>query len=79
MDRSHNWHIPQGSVLGPVLFLIYINDILEGIKSTIRLFADDTKIFGPVENREKSEILQNDVSYVSSWSSGYCRLMLINV
>ena len=42
--------VPQGSVLGPVMFLIYINDICEGMNSDIRLFADDTTVYVFVDN-----------------------------
>ena len=37
--------IPQGSVLGPILFVIFINDLPDQIRSTVKIFADDTKIF----------------------------------
>ena len=37
--------VPQGSVLGPLLFLIYVNDLVENIKSNIKFFADDTLLF----------------------------------
>ena len=47
----------------------YINDISEGIKSVIRLFADDTKLFGPVENDNESEVIQSNISHVRSWSN----------
>jgi len=60
--------VPQGSVLGPVLFLIFINDIDEGLFSHILKFADDTKIFNTVMSKADHDILQNDLASLEAWS-----------
>lgn len=60
--------IPQGSVLGPILFVIYINDILERINSDGLLFADDTKIFKCILSREDALSLQTDINLLEQWS-----------
>ena len=69
--------VPQGSVLGPLLFLIYINDIDECVNSKLLKFADDTKIFRVVTNPEEVKMLQNDLINLCNWSKDW--LMLFNV
>ena len=54
--------VPHGSVLGPVLFLLYINDINGNIKSPIRLFADDSIIYRKISSKTNHEIHQTDLS-----------------
>jgi len=60
---------PQRTVLGPLMFLLYINDIDENILSTIRLFADDCVIYRIIESVEDSLCLQSDLHTIYSWAN----------
>jgi len=53
--------VPQGSVLGPLLFLAYVNDIWRNMESTIRLFVDDCVIYRKIINNADMEKLQKDL------------------
>ena len=60
--------VPQGTVLGPLMFLVYINDICNGIDSQIRLFADDTIVYGVVRGLQDASTLQHDLDRLFDWS-----------
>ena len=69
--------VPQGSILGPLLFLVYINDLPDGLKSNAKLFADDTSLFTIVKDKnESANILNNDLQSISTWA--YNWKMLFN-
>ena len=71
-EKSH-WQtvssgIPQGSVLGPVLFIVFINDMPNTVKSLIKLFADDAKIYKAIESVHDISIIQDDIDKLYQWS-----------
>ena len=60
--------VPQGTVLGPTLFLLFINDITQNIDSDIRLFADDCLIYRPIDTPNDHILLQQDLTRLHEWS-----------
>jgi hypothetical protein len=60
--------IPQGSVLGPVLFICFVNDMPDVVHGLIRMFADDTEIFSNVDTAEACQRLQSDLDALQQWS-----------
>ena len=66
------WVFPQGSVLYPFLFPVYVNDIMNDINNDIRHFADDTSLFVVVENDHAAAAtsLADDLNVISNWAKG---------
>ena len=78
--------VPQGTVLGPLLFLLYVNDLPLCISSSIRLFADDCLLYRTINDSNDSLSLQNDLNALSKWERdwqmtfnvGKCHTMCIS-
>ena len=71
--KKSNWGrvisgVPQGSVLGPLLFIIFINDLDSGISSNISKFADDTKIGRQINSERDIEVLQGELNRMYEWA-----------
>ena len=77
--------IPQGSVLGPTLFVIFINDMPDVAQNCLKLFADDAKLYGTIRSEDDVISLQNDINNLTEWSKmwqlpfnvGKCKCMHI--
>ena len=66
METSLEWRASR--ILGPILFLIYINDLEEGVTGNILKFADDTKLFRKVKEIGYKQKLQDDIDKLVKWS-----------
>ena len=86
--QASNWRpvlagVPQGLILGPLLFLVYINDLPGELKSNLKLFANDTSLFTMVKDKnENANILSDDLQLISKWVSNWKMLfnpVLVNL
>ena len=77
--KSHWEHtsagVRQGSVLGPYLFLLYINDIVDNVNCNIRLFSDDTSLFTVIENNDSIKLLNEDLCSIANWANDWCIIL----
>ena len=70
--------VPQGTVLGPLLFLLYVNDLDSIVKnSKIKLFADDALLYAPANTQQECSALQDDLTAISNWTN--CWQLKLNI
>ena len=69
--------VPQGTVLGPLLFLAYINDLPDCISLSCSLFGDDCLLYRKINSKTDQEVLQQDLQNLQEWSNMW--LMMFNV
>ena len=69
-EKAHNIEseVPQGTVLGPLLFLLFISDINTNISSKIRLFADDSLVYREINSPRDQFLLQQDINSLAQWA-----------
>ena len=63
--------VPQGTVLGPLLFLLHINDLTSEVSSKVRLFADDCLVYRNIKNKEDQIALQKDLNLLENWGNAW--------
>ena len=69
--------VPQGSVLGPLLFIVYINDLPQCVENNIRIFADDTSLFISFKNpQDASESLNRDLNSIHQWGKNGSSILI---
>ena len=87
-SKSVSSGVPQGSILGPTLFVLFLNDITNGIndKTNILMYADDTKIWREINHEVDHHILQKDIDYLYDWAlknkmkfhPSKCKVLMVN-
>ena len=60
--------VPQGSVVGLLLFILYVSEIPDLVQCSINMFADDTKQYAPIKSQADKEQLQNDIYTLEEWT-----------
>ncbi len=69
--------VPQGSVLGPLLFVLFINDLPDNMVSKVKLYADDSKLISVIRTEDDASALQEDIDRLGQWTSNW--LLQLNV